>query len=307
MERPQLHLTASGLLLAFIGLFSLGVWQLRGEIREARRTQAKLRQHTAEYASLGREWPGLSEESEQALAQDVVAAEQDTRAWRATVGYRAAPSAESPKSSVEAYFEISRGVEQLRARALAAGVTVRPGESFGFAAYRGAGPAEGAVAVVLQQFHAVQALCEILFESRPLGLLAIQRQDPAGAPGVGNPPAAFTKTRGQTDPADPTPDCFEVAGGLALRLPDHASSPASRLEFSGQTRVLRDFLNRLAGHAQPVFVRSVEVEPLDIGATGASTDSAAAGLVPLVTRNLSRFTVIVQLVDETDSPEVPAT
>ena len=301
MERLKLHLPASFLLVVFVGAFSLGVWQLRGQIQEDRRTRARLDRLNAECASLSQVMPVLGDEDE--LARDLVAAENAVRAARFNVGNRVIESAKTP---LEAYFEISRGLEQLRAHALAAEVAVRSDESFGFAAFRGAGPAKEAVPVVLQQFHAVRELVEILFESRPLGLVMLQRLNPPGSPGQSSPTAGSVRLKGRTDQADLPPDYFEMAGELSLRLPDNYSGQAYRLVFSGQTRVLRDFLNRLAGHAQPVFVRSVEVEPLDVESTGLPTDSTAARLVPMVTRNISRFTVMLQLIDEANPPETPA-
>ncbi len=297
-----------GLLLSFLALLTLESCSLQRARAEAQRALANLRKLNAEHSMLAREKPGPSEENETAIARDRVAATEAVSAWRFAVGNRADGSLPKTPTAVEAYFEISGGIEQLRARAQAAQVTLKPGEGFGFASHRAAGPDTALAPVVLRQCRALQGLVETLLETRPLALLAVQRQRPTGKtdfrPGVsdGATPAA------KPDGLDQVQDFFDLAPALDLRLPENLSGQAYRLEFSGTTRMLRDFLNRLAAQARPVFVRSVEVEPLD---TDKSADSrepppSREKLVPLVTRNLSRFTVIVQLLDPDAGPEGPA-
>src|SRR5207245_42405 len=99
----------------------------------------------------------------------------------------------------------------------------------------------------------------------PRALLSVQRERPltaaqralrhqpsrSGAPGVlpvqgaGGAPADFF---------DPDPQ-------LSVRQPGWIDSEAFRLEFTGPTPVLRDFLNTLATYRLPLIVSSVEVEP----------------------------------------------
>ena len=85
-------------------------------------------------------------------------------------------------------------------------------------------------------------------------------------------------------------------------MPGRVESEAFRLEFTGQTAVLRAFLNSLAALPRPVIVRRVEVEPLT-AESGASTAPVAGAPVPLVAQNLSKFAVVVECVELLPAPE----
>ena len=84
---------------------------------------------------------------------------------------------------------------------------------------------------------------------------------------------------------------------LSVRRPGEVETVAFRVEFSGQTATLRNFLTALAALPQPFLVRSVEVEPLPVPvAPAAPVAGAPEAPVPLVRQNLSRFAVIVESV-----------
>jgi hypothetical protein len=208
-------------------------------------------------------------------------------------------------SPPEAYFEIATFIEKMRTRAAAAKVTLKPDEYFGFTRHAREGPAAELVPVVLRQRSKLEGLLQALLESRPLALLRVQRQQPmAAAPDHHTVPIRPNQAKTEWAGAG---DYFDYPDTLALALPADWRSQAFRLEFTGQTQVLRSFLNKLAAGGHPVFVRSVEVAPLDeeksVAGSGLVSGNAS---VPLVAHNLSRFTVIVETVDLPVTIEEPA-
>ena len=250
------------------------------------RSLAALEEKKQERDWLARQSPALSPENEAAIATDL------TSAGRLLAGLRVAlqgrePTvfdAPPPAKSIDAFFELANFVEKLRTRAAQAQVVLKPDERFGFATHTNEGPAAEQLAAVHRQQLATQYLVATLLESRPLALLAVRRERPI--------------TDGSRDSRDRADDFFELDRSLSLRQPGEVESVALRLEFTGQTAALRNFLNSLATFRQPVVVRSVEVEPLAIEAgSGATAQAVTAGSsVPLVRQSLSKFAVTVEFV-----------
>jgi hypothetical protein len=190
-----------------------------------------------------------------------------------------------PAKPIDAFFELAGFIEQLRTRAGQAQVVLKPDERFGFATHTNEGPAAEQIAAVHRQRLATQYLVETLLEARPLALLAMRRERPVA---------------GARDSRDRAEDFFELERPLSLRLPGQVETGAFRLEFTGQTAALRNFLNSLASYRQPVVVRSVEVEPL--AAIPTAGPVAAGAPVPLVRQSLSKFAVTVEFVLLADNP-----
>lgn len=271
-------------------------WVLRESRMTAERALAALEQKKQERDWLARQSPALSPENEAAITADLTAAGRSLAGLRRAlqgkeVSVFAAPP---PAKSIDAFFELANGVEKLRNRAAQAQVVLKPDERFGFSTHTNEGPAAEQLATVHRQRLALQYLIETLLESRPLALLAVRRERPTAD--------------GPRDSRDRAEDFFELDHALSLRQPGGVESAAFRLEFTGQTAALRNFLNSLATFRQPVVVRSVEVEPLAASAApGAAAPAAAAGSpVPLVRQSLSKFAVTVEFVLLTDNPATAA-
>jgi hypothetical protein len=161
-------------------------------------------------------------------------------------------------------------------------------------------------------------LLGVLFDARLRELVSVQRE-PARIPG----------TEGRPDVVEISPPndatFFAVDPRVTARVPGFVNSTGFRITFVGQTGALRDFLNRLAAFEQPVIVRSVEIEPMSEPqrSQGSATSAPSlaslfgnpstatvgpvtpTGPVPIVSQNLSRFTVTVESI-ELVAPPTPA-
>jgi hypothetical protein len=230
-------------------------------------------------------------------------------AWQAPLpgGDNTMAAAPPPENSIEMYFDLAAFVEKTRLLATRAQVLLRPDEHFGFSAYARAGPALDLLPAVHRQRVFGQSVIEALLESHPRAVLAVQRERPL--------PAAQRARRTPTVPAggreaatadDRQQDYFDPDQRLSLRLPGRWESEAFRYVFTGQTPALRSFLNRLAAFRLPAIVRSVEAEPVNADATPpdpAEQLTAACNPVPLVSRNLTRFSVVVECMQPIVSAE----
>jgi len=272
------------------------VWGLRELRAAAGRAVAALEQKKQERDWLARQSPALNAENEAAIVADLAATNRLLTELRASLQGREptlfAPPA--PAKSIDAFFELANFVEKLRTRAAQAQVALKPDERFGFATHANEGPVVAQLPIVHRQQLATQYLVETLLESRPLALLDVRRERPdAGGPRVSG------------DRAD---DFFMLDPAMSIRQPGQVDSVALRVEFTGQTAALRNFLNSLAAFRQPVVVRSVEVEPLATAANSSATaQTATAGSpVPLVRQSLSKFAVTVEFVLLADNPVTSA-
>jgi hypothetical protein len=232
--------------------------------------------------------PALTAQNEQAIAAELTEARQAVIALRTTMqgpdaGWQ---KARPPAKPLDAFFDIAGFVEATRAAATQARIEFAADEHFGFAAYSTVGPAPEFLPGVYRQRLIAQRLLGALIEARPARLLGFYLETPASLASPGKNAAA---------------DYFPFDPAFSLRQPGHLDTLAFRLEFSGQTATLRDFLNRVAGFPQPFIVRSVEVESL---LTPGATASPKAG--PLIRQNLSKFAVIVELVLPSAASAQPA-
>ncbi len=152
-----------------------------------------------------------------------------------------------PRKPLDGFIAIAGAVEKMRLLAAGEHVTILPDESFGFSTYAHEGPPENSLAAVHQQLGLIQLLVGKLLAAHPDRLLAVRRErlHASGAEGSGESAADF----------------FPMDRRLDLRVPGLIEGRAVRLEFTGQTPALRRFLQSLATAAEPLVVRSVEVEP----------------------------------------------
>lgn len=282
MNRLKQNLLVLTMLLG-AAVIGAEIWLLQRVRAEAGRAQAALEQKKQERDWVARQSPAPTVENEAAIAADLALVRRRLADLRASLQARppdpfAGPVPEKP---TEAYFALAGLVEQARAQAITARVTLRPNERFGFAAYANEGPAADLLGPVHRQQLAMQSLLEPLFEARPLALLGVRRTAPLSA-------AAGPGGRGGVD------DFFTLDPGLSLRHAGLVDTEPVRLEFTGQTSTLRTFLTGLTTLRQPVIVRSVEVDPLP--PTGGTRPVVADAPQPLVRQSLSKFAVTVEFV-----------
>src|SRR5690606_31963030 len=150
----------------------------------------------------------------------------------------------------DSLFALTEFAERMRRKAVEAQVALKPQESFGFASHAHEGPPVEALLVVHRQQRTVQELLDTVLAVRPQALLAVNRERPPAQEEGGGPAGRV--------------DFFAPSPALLLRQPGLMETDAFRLEFTGQTDVLRDFLAALANLSWPVLVRSVEVESLNV-------------------------------------------
>ena len=245
-------------------------------------------------------------------------------------------NAKLPAARTDAFFDLATFVEKTRDLAKKQDVEIRAEAArFGFGTYANAGPEVDRIPPVFHQRLIAQYLVESLFDAKPRALLNVQRErtlteaerkarTEALATLNGQPPDASTTLPGSNEPEGA--DFFEINPRMSARMPGYLDTTAFRLVFTGQTSVLRTFLNKLASFELPVLVREVEVDPTtaeeaavvsDDNAAAAPAAPAAASIVlttsaaptskavtgkpataaPIVAKPLSKFTVIVEYLD----------
>ena len=287
-----------------------GLW-VHGQ-RQSRHALAALNQLTREAGRLNRVLPSLGEETAAAIREDKEMAEQALVAWRAAWpgGIDASTPTPAEKVNLDLYFDILAWIDRTRARAAEAQVAIRPIERFGFASLANEAPPPELAPAFWRQRQRLHYLLELLFASQPRAVLSVQREHPP----LGNTADASsvrpldTGRAAVEHPASLDADYFIPERRLMLRQSGPAGGEAFRLEFSGETPVLRGFLSRLSSGDFPVLARSVGVEPL-LGAAAASEKAgipSTHGLLPLVVPDLSRFVVVVEWLDSPPAPESPA-
>lgn len=290
MMKPRPQGKIIFLAITFCALVAAG-WLLWREYRTATEAMILLAQKRQEREWLCSRSPALSRVNELAIAQDVASASRELAAMQAGLPGTVSSlfASPPPATSIEAYVDLATFKERLRIRATRARVGLKAGEEFGFATYATEGPAANAIPVVHQQRIAVQILIETLWESAPATLLAVRRERPKIDP-----------TRDQQSRPQ---DFFQIPDSLSLRQDGKVVTEAFRVEFTGQTMVLRGFLSKLAGSDQPFVVRSVEVEPVVMvsatEAKGAGTSVTAQEV--LARQHDSRFTVTLELILRADT------
>ena len=264
---------------AFVSISGEGWWLWRARA-EAVRALSLLEQKNREREGLREQSPAPTEENELIVKREITSAQTrlaDLEKALSTGGRAEGVAAIKP---TDAYFEIASFVEKARALAAQSHVSIRPDEHFGFASHASEGPGFDALRDVLRQRAAAQVLVEALLAAQPASLISVQREHPlTSAPRAGR--------------GDPT-DFFEPASGVSLRKPGMLEVDAFKVEFTGQTRVLREFVNRLLSADRTFAVRVVEAESVSPVAANPGSAGKSAMVLPVVVEGISRFRVVVE-------------
>jgi hypothetical protein len=261
---------------------------LRAEYQKAGLLTLRWQQQLSRAEQAAGQAPAPTPENEQAMAADVARLQRSIAAKRAELWPRAAGVGEetSIREAVDAYFDLAAMMTRLRAAADAANVVVKRDEYFGFEAYAREGPADANRKAVRQQSVMVETILACLFQARPERLVGVKRERVEPAFVAGDRQAK---------------DFLVVPPSLSLRRTGTIDTLAFRIEFRGETAVLRRFLGALADRPEMLVVRSIEVSPPGGSRSGnAAPRGEAPGL--LVRQHESHFAVIVEAVKP---PSVP--
>lgn len=162
-------------------------------------------------------------------------------------------TASGTATPADLYFQISALTAAWREAARWQGVVLKAGERFGFAEFAQRGPERSELEAVARQLRAVDCLLTALFASKPQSLVRLQRErlEPKSAGkeatrGIGG---------GKTD------DFFDTGRSRSLDTLTMLEATGLRVEFTGHTESLRQFLGRLAESGNAVIVRQLEIEP----------------------------------------------
>lgn len=287
MNAPRLLFPVMmGVLLA--AAVSAEAWMLRQARLRAARSLSALEQKKQERDRLEKLSPAPTAENEAAILTAVTEARETLVRLREGLAAEIDPRGDPvPARPVDSLFALTEFAENMRRKAVEAQVALKPQESFGFASHANEGPSAEAIPLVHRQQRAVQELLDAVLAVRPQALLAVNRERPPAQEEDGGP-------AGRVDFFTPSPT-------LLVRQPGLVETDVFRLEFTGQTGVLRDFLAVWAISPWPVLVRSVEVEPLN-RAVGTPAVFFADKSVVVATATPSRFVVTV----EVPVPIIPA-
>lgn len=341
--------------LTVCGLLVLGEgWLIYDRFDASRQADKKLLQKQAELLAMRDLVPLPTRPIATAIEADLDRAQRAVAAMQAELKGRG-PSAERlatakpPTARTEAYFDLATFVEKTRELARKHDVEVRPDASrFGFALYANEGPKEDRIPAVFHQRQIIQYMVEALIEARPRAIFSVQREHAlnktekeafaaaqaaaaAVAAGGAAPEPPPEPAPGTSSPPEPeSPDIFAVDPRVTARAAGYLDTTPVRFVFTGQTSVLRTFLNKLASFELPVLVREVEVDrasaeesaaiaPLP-AEEGTVADAAPAASVvmtakpkpavtapsaaarpsnstPIVSKPLSKFTVTLEYLD----------
>lgn len=227
-------------------------WQLLDLRSQAKRLQQRLESERREYRVL--ETQALLAATAERDREIAVESERQTR--RALCSALAHGEAAllagdpAPGSRTEACASLAAMAQGLRELAASRGICVSPDECYGFAEYAEAGPEMSQLVEVHRQSRVVAAAVRLLVEAQPVEIRGVRR-------GRGNGPMSGSDGSGG------------LAGGTTVRL-----------EFCGDTGVLREFLNRLARAEFLPYVRSVEAEPAQRVSVVDGDDSATTLISP---------------------------
>jgi hypothetical protein len=358
-------LFASALTLCVLLVLGEG-WLIYERFAASRAAAKKLVQRETELLAMKDLLPAPTRPVASAIEQDLARAQRAVGVMQVELKGRG-PAAERlaaakpPTARTEAYFDLATFVERTRELAKKNDVEIRPEATrFGFALYANEGPKEDRIAAVFHQRQVVQYVLDSLIEARPRAIFSVQRERAlnksekealaaaqaaaAAAGGVPVEPPSLIAPGVGSAPEPESPDHFVIDPRVTARTAGFIDSTPVRIVFTGQTGVLRAFLNKLASFELPILVREVEVDranaeesaaapPASTVVTGeASVDEGAApaSLVltakpkaavakpaapvppkrptssPIVTKSLSKFIVTVECLDLVPTPGAPA-
>ena len=290
-------LFASALTLCALLVLGEG-WLIYDRFAASRAAQKKLVEREAELMAMKDLVPvptrpvATAIEADLARARRAVAAMQVELRGRGPAAERLA-AAKVPTARTEAYFDLATFVEKTRELAKKNDVEIRPEAArLGFALYANEGPKEDRIASAFHQRQVVQFVLESLIEARPRSLFSVQREraltksekialladQAAAAAAASGGPAPEPPPEGPAGPGSPpepeSPELFVIDPRVTARAYGYIDTTPVRVVFTGQTAVLRSFLNKLASFELPVLVREVEVD------RASAEEIAAAAVVP---------------------------
>ena len=282
------------LAVALAGL-AVGGWLLQWSIATRNAAHRTLEVRLAERAALAGRSPAPSEENAAAMERELALAQSALNAMRTRMGAQTGGEEKPPPTALEIHFAVAGFAARVQALAARERVKLKPGESFSFSVGAGNGPEPALGPIVGRQLKAGEWLLETLALAHPEALLRVQREHPADL-------RRRTAVPDGSQPADRHADAGageEPAGEFISRqswtrdtVPNPRGGGVFALEFTGTTRTLRSFLNRLAGSGQPLAIHQVEVETVD-----AMADSPALRPAPARagSREPVKFTVVVEM------------
>lgn len=175
--------------------------------------------------------------------------------------------------------------------------------AFGFERYLGESPTlddSETTAELDKQRQVLSYLIDKLYESKPHSLVSVKREIievKDGEPGKNN---------------------FRVDKSITAVVPGAIDAMGFSISFTGYTKTLRDFLNQLTKFDLPIVVRSIEVDRsagattveaptgggLDdifagFGGASASPTEPAKEQKPVISQNVSTFTIVVEFIQVT--------
>lgn len=257
---PVFSSAMAGCVLAVAGF----AWQFRDLHSQAERLQQRLESERRERRTL---------ETQALLAATAdrdreIAMERERQTKRALFSVLARgevallAGAPAPGNRTEACASLATMTQGLRDLAAERGIGVSPDEGFGFPEFAHTGPETSQLVEVHRQSRVVAAAVRLLIEAQPVAIRGVRR---------GRGDASMGRSAG--------------VGGLA-------GSTTVRLEFSGDTDVLRDLLNGLARSESLLCVRSVEAEAVQRVADA----SGGGSISPLISPGLMDYAVVIECI-----------
>lgn len=237
-----------------------------------------------------------------------------------------------PASASDLLFEVQSFVDRYNALARAPGDEIDPIQlpaNFGFSFRNlldsGVPPEDSQIPGLWKQKEIIQYLMDSLYASGPISITAVDRELLVQDPVQEETRSRRGQTSGRSSSRNTTQGIFSINPLISARVPGAVETLAFRIQFTGYTSALRDFLVQLSSFELPVVVRSVEVAPAPAGATAAAQsggDDVFGGIFgsqqqrpqapveddrsrrPVVVDNVSSFTIVVEFIqvvlDEAD-------
>lgn len=234
------------------------IWWSQQQAAAATKSERQLRVRLTQWRALNGSQPSPVSAIAEALGAQVAKAERTVKSLRQQLGASGKDpvrKATPPEQRADAFFAIARFMEEQRSAASRTGVPVAETETFSFSAHRNSGPAAEHIALVHRQTLVVSRLLNLLWQTRPVSLTRVQRENPSAKVDTGN--AVINVSReGRPE------DWFEWPVSRSLARDEIVDTLAFRIGFVGRTATLRAFLAGISAADVPLVVREVSVQPL---------------------------------------------
>lgn len=287
---------AAGLMALVLAVLFAEVWVLIESRNAAMTAQRLLTPRKNEWMRLSALDPAPTAAQSAQIDDELAKSEENLAALWATleaVGHRSVrPDGTAGFSEVqrEAGPDVAELIRGLREQARQAAVSVRPEETFGFAAIGADRPPPEPAGLSQRELEATDFVIRTLFAARPTKFVAARRVRM-------HSPASRSPRKRKKEAEDPgdAGETLELDSRLSVREPGLIEASALRLTFTGCTITLRQFLNRLLDGDHLVAINEVAVEPAEAARDAPREKHAGSEAVALlVPDGLSRFTVTVE-------------